>query len=62
MSLICTNSHYENHETFVPSINHNKDVALLSYVELYLCYVVLMLCGKKPIGCSVNMYFISQDE
>ena len=36
MSPNCTNSHYENHETFVPSINHNKDVALLSYVELYL--------------------------
>ena len=36
MSPTCTNSHYDNHATFVPSINHNKDVALLSYVELYL--------------------------
>ena len=35
MSPTCTNSHYDNHTTFVPSINHNKDVALLSYVELY---------------------------
>ena len=35
MSPTCTNSHYDNHATFVPSINHNKDVALLSYVELY---------------------------
>ena len=36
MSPTCTNSHYDNHATFVPSINHNKDVALLSYVELYI--------------------------
>ena len=32
MSPTCTNSHYDNHATFVPSINHNKDVALLWYV------------------------------
>ena len=31
---ICTNIQYENHATIVPSNNHNKDVALLSYVEL----------------------------
>ena len=40
MSPTCTNSHYDNHATFVPSINHNKDVALLSYVELYLLHMV----------------------
>ena len=44
MSPTCTNSHYDNHATFVPSINHNKDVALLSYVELY---------------CTYNRYFIA---
>ena len=43
MSLICTNSHYGIHATFVPSINHNKDVALLSYVELYNDMMIYLL-------------------
>ena len=57
MSPTCTNSHYDNHATFVPSINHNKDVALLSYVELYM-YVCMYVAYKLPPHkiFSKNMY------
>ena len=48
MSPTCTNSHYDNHATFVPSINHNKDVALLSYVELYLWLSRYLECSQCP--------------
>ena len=53
MSPTCTNSHYDNHATFVPSINHNKDVALLSYVELYI--YIKYLCTYDYVVC---MYVI----
>ena len=59
MSPTCTNSHYDNHATFVPSINHNKDVALLSYVELYYCLGIISNLAKKSI--SANIAFSSLD-
>ena len=65
MSPTCTNSHYDNHATFVPSINHNKDVALLSYVELYIkCNLILIEKGKtncttkREINLSFSLTFV----
>ena len=59
MSPTCTNSHYDNHATFVPSINHNKDVALLSYVELYYNYYTYLytkkICNLRGKLCQ-NLY------
>ena len=56
MSPTCTNSHYDNHATFVPSINHNKDVALLSYVELYV------ICSRYNIHVKQFCMMISTNK
>ena len=58
MSPTCTNSHYDNHATFVPSINHNKDVALLSYVELYCLVLSTAVKSFFLKGSGLGVYIL----
>ena len=62
MSPTCTNSHYDNHATFVPSINHNKDVALLSYVELYIyIYITYVVFEEtRTYILQIPTYYVLQ--